>query len=184
MDFRVELNVESISNALERFGEKAAGKASARALNRAALAVRTAGSKEARAHLAVKARDVKGGFSVIRARGPRPQAIVRISSKPFPLVLFPHTQRPEGVAVQVLKHGGKRVLKHAFLAQMRSGHKGVWMRELKGGKRVKRLKIEERSTKSLSQVLGDDARLKRLADVAAERYAKELTNQLRLLEER
>jgi len=185
MDFRIDLNLEAITAELERFGEKAAGKASARALNRAAMGVRTDGSKQTREHLAVKAKDIKPGLKITRARsGSRPQAVVTISSRPLPLWLFPHTQRPEGVAVKVMKQGSKKVAKHTFIAQMRSGHKGVFIRQRKGGRRVRRLPIDETKTKSLAQVLGDEKRLKKLADVAAERYAKELTNQLRLLQER
>ncbi len=185
VDFRIDTNLTLIESQLERFGEKASGKATARSLNKTATGARAQASKLARQHLAVKQKDLKPGFKLFKASPSRTRAVLSISAWPIPLRLFPHSQVAAGVSVKILKQGGRKVVKTAFMATMGStGHEGVFIRKLRSSGRAKRLPIEETRTKAISQVIEDPKRLKAIADQAEIRYAKELTNQLRLLQER
>jgi hypothetical protein len=184
MDFRIDTNLTMLEAELERFGEKAAGKATARSLNKTATGVRAQASKMARQHLVVKQRDLKPGFKLFKAKPSKARAMVEVSAWPLPLRLFPHKQVAAGVSVKILRQGGRKTVKTAFMAAMGTGHEGVFIRRLQGAVRVGRLPIEETRTKALSQVIEDPKRLRQIADQAEVRYAKELTNQLRLLQER
>jgi hypothetical protein len=62
---------------------------------------------------------------------------IDVSGEPVPLVAYPHRQTKKGVSVEV-NRGKRTLLKGAFVATMRSGHKGVFRREGKA-----RLPIEE-----------------------------------------
>lgn len=81
-------------------------------------------------------------------------------AKPLPLIAFGARQTKTGVSVEVTK-GSRRILRHAFIATMASGHKGVFMRE--GPKRIaskgryvgkKRQPIHEAFTASVASALG------------------------------
>lgn len=75
--------------------------------------------------------------------------VMRVSGAGVPLGRYPARQTKKGVRVEVNR--GKRVLlKGAFMATMKSGHKGVWMREGK-----KRLPIDHAMSSRVSDVAQD-----------------------------
>lgn len=73
-----------------------------------------------------------------------------ITREPLSLMLFkpsPNTPGPTkvaGVSVKTRTGKAKELLRHTFVAKMKSGHVGVFERQGRGNKRVKRLKIQER----------------------------------------
>lgn len=75
--------------------------------------------------------------------------VMQVSGTPVPLGRYPARQTRKGVRVEVNR--GKRVLlKGAFLATMKSGHRGVWMREGSG-----RLPIDHALSSRVSDVAQD-----------------------------
>lgn len=91
-----------------------------------------------------------------------------VSGKPVPVVDFPHRQIGRGVSVSI--NAAKRTLiPSAFLATMKSGHRGVFLRAISGVQgpltkrqtsrgfkfRVQRLPIEEAFSTRLSDVFKD-----------------------------
>jgi hypothetical protein len=52
---------------------------------------------------------------------------IDVSGEPVPLVAYPHRQTKKGVSVEV-NRGKRTLVKGAFVATMRSGHKGVFKR--------------------------------------------------------
>jgi hypothetical protein len=56
--------------------------------------------------------------------------IFDVTSKPIPLIHYGARQTNKGVTVKVLRSSGSRsLIKHAFIATMKSGHKGVFWRK-------------------------------------------------------
>lgn len=94
---------------------------------------------------------------------------MNVGGKPVPLIDFPHGQTRRGVTIAV--NAGKRtLLQGAFLAKMKSGHEGIFLRALsnqlgpvtksqaKRGmtrRRVGRLPIEEAFSTRVSDVFQD-----------------------------
>jgi hypothetical protein len=75
----------------------------------------------------------------LRMRRPRKATIdgaewaVDVSGKPVPLSAYPHRQTRKGVSVEV-NRGKRTLIQSAFVATMRSGHEGVFVR--RGAKRL------------------------------------------------
>lgn len=72
-----------------------------------------------------------------------------VSGALVPVAAFPHRQVRKGVAVTI-NVGARKVIAHAFVATMKSGHKGVFLRAGKA-----RLPIKEAFTTKVSDVFGD-----------------------------
>ncbi len=85
-----------------------------------------------------------------------------VSGKPVPLVVYPHRQTKQGVVVEV-NRGKRTLIAGAFVATMKSGHKGVFRRRGKA-----RLPIDElRGSRPIDALLH-----KGEADGVAERGGK------------
>jgi hypothetical protein len=89
---------------------------------------------------------------------------VLVSGEPVPLVAYPHRQTARGVSVEV-NRGKRTLLEGAFVASMKSGHKGVYKRRGK-----QRLPIDEqRGSRPVDALLHEGE-----ADAVAERGGKSL----------
>lgn len=109
--------------------------AAARALNKMADQAKTAAAREVRsAGYNLKASVIKAQMRVKRATPGQLTASVVASGRPIPLIQYGARQTGRGVSVSVQK--GRKVIAGAFIATMRSGHVGVYVRE-SGGKHVK-----------------------------------------------
>lgn len=75
---------------------------------------------------------------------------MHVHGKEVPLGKYPARQTKRGVSVQVNKGGKRTLIRGAFIAQMRSGHVGVFMRE---GRR--RLPIQHALSTRTSDVFQD-----------------------------
>lgn len=85
---------------------------------------------------------IRKAFRLRRPAGATPidrlEWAIDVSSKPVPLAAYPHRQGRKGVSVEV-NVGKRTLLEGAFVARMKSGHKGIFKR-----RGEKRLPIEER----------------------------------------
>jgi hypothetical protein len=122
--------------------------AAAAALNRAAATTKTYMSSEIRAIYNIKKKDVDQTLSIQKASRNRLVATIRSRGSRLNLFLFQAHQFKGGVRV-VVKLGQPKTIRSAFIATMRSGHKGVFMR-----KGSKRLPIAERTGPSVPELLG------------------------------
>lgn len=128
----IELNVESNINHIRlqfnNLADNIEEKATIRALNRAGDQSVTAISREIR-----KVYNIGAAFArrqvrtVNRANRGRLYFTIRIFSKRIPLAEFRPRQTKQGVSVMV-KRGSRKLIPHAFLATMPSGHVGVFAR--------------------------------------------------------
>lgn len=106
-------------------------KAMVSALNKMADQVKVATSREVRAAgYNLKAAAIKKGLKVRRASAGNLRSSVVASGRPIPLIQYGARQTAKGVTVNVLN--GRKLIKGAFIATMRSGHTGVFVREPNG----------------------------------------------------
>lgn len=113
---------------MAEFRSEISDKAVVRALNKVAAQAKTAASKEIRAAgYNMKAADIKKRIKVTRATAANPVAMVRVTGPVTPLIEFDARQTREGVSVKV--KNGRKLIRHAFIATMESGHRGVFIRK-------------------------------------------------------
>jgi len=123
-------------------------KAIPQALNDTANHVRSKASTDIRQRWAIKKRDLDPYFRITRATASKPVANVEMKSASIPLIAFGAKKIRQGVSVAIVK-GKRTVLKGAFIAQMQSGHTGVFRRRFgsrKQGKRYSSLPVREVKT--------------------------------------
>lgn len=93
--------------------------------------MRSEASKRIRARKRIKVRYITRALKLRRAKGGDIASMswaVDVSGEPVPLVAYPHRQTKKGVSVSV-NRGKRTLLEGAFVATMKSGHKGVFRRE-------------------------------------------------------
>ncbi|WP_338847917.1 phage tail protein [Massilia sp. W12] len=112
-------------------------KAVPRTLNKVIAQAKTAASREIRAAgYKLKASTIKGALSTRKASAVQLTAVLTASGKPIPLIQYNARQVADGVSVDV--KNGRKIIKHAFIAVMPNGHKGVFVRVGKKHKKVTR----------------------------------------------
>jgi hypothetical protein len=124
----------------------------------------------------IKQKDLRAQVSITKANKNYPSVRIMVSHKGIPLMDFkpkPNTvaqyTRPEkGVSVE-WKRGKRQIIKHSFIAKMKSGHTGVFLRKGK-----KRLPIKETFGPSAMQLFKTDEAEKNLEEIFYERYKIEL----------
>jgi len=93
---------------------------------------------------------------------------------PIGLINFTGTKQfKKGTKVKVLRTGNRKLIPQAFVAKSRNA-KNVWMRSLKGGKRVHRLPIDRLTGPSVRSMMAYPSRLERLTKNASEIFEKNL----------
>lgn len=139
--FRIEVDTREL-NALD---SKKINGAIARALRKAGSTalrdMRSEASKRIRERKRLKASVVSRALVLRRSEGTnidRMQWGLDVRGTRVPLSAYPHRQTKKGVSVQVNK-GKRTLITSAFVAKMRSGHEGIFVRR---GKH--RLPIDER----------------------------------------
>ena len=123
-------------------------KAMVRAMNRAIESGRTAMVREIARDTRLKSKVVRDAITLKKATITQPAASISAPLKRLPLAAFGARQVGRGVSVDTGPGGGGRhVVRGAFLAEMGSGHRGVFVR---AGK--KRLPIRELPGVSIGHV--------------------------------
>lgn len=173
---KLKFNTAQLKKALRECPE-AIRRAEVRALNRAGVTMRAIAAREIKANLgsSVKIGALKDVINVRNATAERRTVAVEVSGARIPLIDFgakgpePSLGRGRGVTVS-LKGGLKRHV-HAFIATMKSGHRGVFQRRLR-----RRLPIFEKFGPSLPQAFRTVSPTVRAAGV--ESLAKNLSSEL------
>ncbi len=104
----------------------------ARAINRTAAAERTQAKRAIAADTGLRAKDVDAALQLERATPNRLQATVSVSGRRIPLIAFgargpePSRGRGRGVSYSLPKGRGRHP--QAFIATMKSGRRGVFVR--------------------------------------------------------
>jgi hypothetical protein len=157
----IEVSWEGLREAKELLGRipGAVERAEIRAVNRAAKAAKTSLVREILSRYNIKRDRVEETISIFGAGAGHPFASVASRGRPRVLSYFrtrpnvesgPPFRRPgAGVWAQVKKGEGGNI-PHAFLARMRSGHVGVFLRPGSGD-----YPIDQRSGPSVPQMAGN-----------------------------
>lgn len=117
---RVKLEARAVRSDIET-------KATVRALNRAGARAMTESNREVRKIFNVKASVVRGQMKLRRAYKGHLAATIRVYGKRIPLIEFSARETARGVTLRVRK-GGRKLVPHAFIRTVASGHKGVFVR--------------------------------------------------------
>lgn len=183
LDF--QSNLKQAQSSLDRFTKDLQAQAIVRALNNTAGSAKIAASRDIRAAgYNITAKVVKQALDVRRATAADLQAIVTATGKAMPRIAFGARQTAAGVSYSI--KGGRKIKKGAFIALMKSGHKGVFVRKGdtqigKRGKAILSRKLVELWGPSIPTVLMNTVVRKRLEDALRERFPKELERQIRFI---
>jgi len=178
---KVKFNTAQLKKALRECPE-AIMRAEARALNRAGVTMRAVASREMRANLggSVKIAALKEQI-VVRNATPQNRSVrLEVRGARIPLIDFgatgPEPSRGRGRGVSVRLKGGLTRHANAFIATMRSGHRGVFQRVGR-----LRLPIFEKFGPSIPQVFRTVSPTVRAAGVEAlyKNLGSEVTYELR-----
>lgn len=202
LEVRIDSNVQRVKLQFGNLIQGIEEKAMVRALNRAGDQSVTAASREIRRVYNVKASTARSQIKVRdRARRGKLWFTIRIFSKRIPLMDFSPRQTKAGVTVQVKKGGGRRLIRHAFIAKMPSGHIGVFVRATnsrraggdpvfrfgKGSGRPGRrwgepdLPIAELTTLSVPRMFLEKSVRSAVAKIASESFSRNFEQQIKFL---
>jgi len=131
----IKINRSTIINSLKKIND-ISKKAEKRATKRLAQTIISEFAKEIRKDYAIKSYALKKDIKIIQGEETR---IIAKGRRGIPLSRFLHYQTSKGVSFIVSYKKGRRLMKSAFIATMKSGHTGIFMRKTK-----KRLPIEEK----------------------------------------
>lgn len=184
LKLNVNADVKGITASLTRYvGEQQ--KAVVRALNKTAMQARTAAAQEVRsAGYNIKSSAIKNSFSITKAAQGRLVVVLKSTGRPVALINYGARQGKNGVSVQV--KASRSVLRHAFIATMPNGHRGVFERTGKQHKKLKRngktirsgLPIKELFGPSIPQSLANDAVEKALMVKIRQKFPQILKHEL------
>jgi hypothetical protein len=165
-------------------------RAASRALTKAATQARTQAAREIRDRYNISARLVARQIDVTRSTPDTLVALLKPQGSKLPVIAFQARQTRRGVTVQI-KRGSRRLIPHAFIATMRSGHTGVFARGVYSGlsfvhrsKRLRRypkpdLPITELFTVGVPQPFASQAVLDALERKVRQRFPQLLDHEIR-----
>ncbi|MBW2342508.1 MAG: phage tail protein [Deltaproteobacteria bacterium] len=195
---RVEVNQQDlydVRSLLDGLSD-AVPKVTRMAVNKTLTGVRTDATNEVSKVITPTKTRIRASISVKKMTTADDSAYVRCKGKQMPLIHFKARQTKKGVTVQVLKKGSRSLIKHAFIDDMRSGHKGVFVRTEWGGVRQPlrksqdsyawygvlphkyRLPIKQLFSFAVPDVLGHPPTIKAVLDLAGPRLKKEMDRAL------
>ncbi len=128
LKFSVKSDIERALARLNALERQVVPTAAARALNKTASQARTEAARLIKARYHIGTRVISRAITLER-RANRAQltAVVAATGRPLPLLAFRARQTRRGVSVEVTR-GVRKLIRSAFIATLRSGHKGVFAR--------------------------------------------------------
>lgn len=135
MSFGFDLQIDGLDELQRDLSalKKQIPKITERSLNRTMRGVKTDASKEIRKEVTAKKKDVDRTMRVIKAsakKGVLSTALVA-TGKPLPLARYKVRQLKGGVKVSVRKDTPGEIVPHSFIATMKTGHRGMFQREIR-----------------------------------------------------
>lgn len=167
---------EALRARLEALGTQAPV-AISRALNRTLSVVQTATLRALAADTGLAQKDIRGGLATERARVGHQEATLRVTGRRIPLLAFGARQTRTGVTYRLGQ--GRGLAPSAFLATMRSGHRGAFKR-----KTPRRLPIVELFGPSLPHVIVKQRIFEALQAKAEETLRTRLEHEIQFLADR
>lgn len=165
-------------------------KVTVRALNKTLTGVKTDASTAIRGEITASKSAVDGTFRIEKASSVRVRAAIASAGKPLPLSEYSVRQTKKGVSVQVKRARPRKVIPGAFIATMKSQHKGVFWRKWHGERQAKRadlrygrlprkyrLPIEQRYGPRVPDIMSNDPVMKHILGKAGERLHSNLAHE-------
>ena len=118
--------IRRLERELAGFPRNSLPKVMSRGLNRTASSARTATSRMLAGEASLKISDVRKRITLIKASYRRWRAGIKISRRRIGLIRFRASRTKAGVRYK--RDGGWVLARHSFIATMKSGHKGVFLR--------------------------------------------------------
>jgi len=149
------------------------------ALNKSAVSVRAEATRLIRRRYpGFKAGEIKKTMVIVRATRSHPVAKIRVRGRRTPLIAFGAKQTRTGVSVRITT---RKIVRGAFIATMKSGHRGVFWRSGEFGRRGKPKleRIEQLTSLSVPQTIEQEVVLDGLRKFALERYRIELAREIK-----
>lgn len=156
--------------------KQGAARAITRTINRSLATVQTAVGREIARDTSLPVREVRKSLALSRATFQRLIGSVQVTGRRIPLLAFRARQTRRGVSYRLR---GSRTIASAFLATMRSGHRGVFKRVAKA-----RLPIRELRGPSLPHVASQRAITGAMLRVGHQAIEKNLLHEVQFLLER
>lgn len=127
--FEVKSDISKVEKTIKRLAADVAVKAVPRALNKVAARVKTEAGRAIKQRYNVSARAVGRAITVKKAGTGSIVASVDTTGKPFPLQAFKARGKlfRGPVSVEVVR-GQRKMVRHGFLGQTKSGHVGIFAR--------------------------------------------------------
>lgn len=150
------------------------------ALNKTITSLRTQTRREIQQRIKLKGQVINRGLKINRAQHKKfatqtPQASLTVNHNPVPLIHYQARQtKRKGISVNV--KGQRKYLPKAFIATMRSGHRGVFQRDTN-----KRLPIRELYSTRLTDIVNNPQLIASIAKQAQQRFKIELERAIKLL---
>lgn len=133
----VRSNISDVLARMDSYKRDVVEKAIPRALNRTAEMARTEASRRMRDDgYNYTAGEIKAAMSLFKASTGRLVASIKVKRQVKSLMLFSPRESKAGVTVKV--HGAKKLIKGAFIGQLRNGRQGVYVEDKAAGKTVVR----------------------------------------------
>lgn len=131
----VRSNIREVLAGMQSYSRDVVDKAIPRALNRTGEMAITEASRRMRADgYNYTASEIKQAMNLYRANAGRLVASIKVRRKVKSLMQFSPRESKAGVTVKV--HGDKKMIKGAFIAQLRNGRQGVYVEDKAAGKTV------------------------------------------------
>lgn len=132
MAITLHFDTSSMERAIRRLRSRVP-RLEVRALNRSATSGRATLARHVSQDTGLNVSDVKDFITIEKATVDRKVAVVRASAKRVPLIKFrasgPEPSRGRGRGVSARVQGDRKRYPHAFIATMKSGHRGVFERK-------------------------------------------------------
>jgi hypothetical protein len=181
----VRSNIAEVRARMAVMKDDVINKATVRTLNKVATTIRATASREIRnAGYGLKAATIKNQLTIKRAIRGNLVAMVIASGRPIPLIEYNARQTAKGVSVLVKE--GRKIIAHAFIATMPSGHTGVFIRKgkdhrkkvLNGRTLWTGLPIQELFGPGVPKAFGNQVVIDALKKVVADRFPTVLSQEI------
>jgi len=143
-----EADLMKVKNIFSDIGKNLAARVTMRALNKTLSGVKTDSSSAIRDIITAKKSAVDETFKISRATEQNSSAWIASTGRPIALIDYSARETKKGVSVQVRKDRARKVVPGAFIATMKSGHKGVYWRKWHGTKSGKMRKNDSAINRS------------------------------------
>ena len=177
----IKLDIDYDDSVLKQAAQKWPAAAMS-ALNKTMDGLKSYASEEIRSVWNVKKSDLDPGLDVKRAASGRLYASLRAVGKRIGILAFDARQTASGVTY-AMKRGARQTILHGFIAEMPSGHQGVFLRRSaarhrKKGSHWTELPIIERTGPSVPTMMGTRAMMEKFKAYVLENLPKNLKHEI------